>query len=436
MALKGIDYLKGKLATKRSRILMRYRYYDMKYRVKDLGIDIPSNVKFDMPKLGWCKTAVDSFVDRCRFDEFRNDDFNLNEIYQMNNPDILFDAAIMGAAVASCSFIYISADDDGYPRMQVIDASDATGIIDTVTGMLEEGYAVLARDDRDVPVIEAYFEPGATTFYEKGVEPYTIENDAPYPLLVPIINRPDAKRKFGHSLITRSCMKLVGGACRTILRSEISAEFYSFPQRYLLGTDPDSERVDKYRATMSSFFEITKDDDGDKPTIGQFQQQSMTPYNDQLRMFASVFAGETGLTTDDLGFVSDNPSSAEAIKAAHETMRLAVKKAQHTFGSGFLNAGMLAACIRDGYPYKRNAFYQTKAAWQPIFEPDSTSLSGLGDCVSKLNTAVPGYLDKDAIKDLTGIQYSDSASSAVAVQATQTTQTQPEVTNDGTGTED
>lgn len=150
----------------------------------------------------------------------------------------------------------------------------------------------------------------------------------------------------------------------------------------------------------------------------------------------SVFAGETGLTTDDLGFVSDNPSSAEAIKAAHETLRLSVKKAQHTFGAGLLNAGMLAACIRDGFPYKRSEFYQTKPAWQPIFEPDSTSLSGLGDCVSKLNTAVPGYLDKDTIKDLTGIQYSDSALSAVAVQATQTTQTQPEVTNDGTGTED
>ena len=427
MALKGMEYLKGKLAMKRGRVLLRYTYYDMKYSVADLAIDVPSSVKFDMPRLGWCKTAVDSFVDRCRFDEFRNDNFHLNEIFQMNNPDILFNAAITGAAIASCSFIYISEGEDG-PRMQVIDASDATGIIDTVTGMLEEGYAVLARDDKNVPVIEAYFEPGATTFYEQGMDPYTIENDAPYPLLVPIINRPDAKRKFGHSVITRSCMKLVGGACRTILRSEISAEFYSFPQKYVLGTDPDSERINKYKATLSSFIDISKDEDGDRPTIGQFQQQSMTPYNDQLKMFASVFAGETGLTTDDLGFVSDNPSSAEAIKAAHETLRLSVKKAQHTFGAGLLNAGMLAACIRDGFPYKRSVFYQTNPAWQPIFEPDSTSLSGLGDCVSKLNTAVPGYLDKDAIKDLTGIQYSASSSD------TRTTP-QPEVTNDGTGTE-
>lgn len=407
MALKGIKYLRRKLELKRRRVLLRYRFYDMKYYVKDLAISVPAGVHWEMPRLGWCKTAVDSFVDRCRFDEFRHDDFKLNEIFQMNNPDILFNAAITGAAIASCSFIYVyEGEEDGFPRMQVIDASDATGIIDTVTGLLTEGYAVLARDDHGHPVTEAYFEPGATTYYEDGMDPYVIENAAPYPLLVPIINRPDSKRHFGHSVISRSCMQLVAGACRTILRSEISAEFYSFPQKYVLGTSPGAEIEDKWRATLSAILNISKDDEGDSPTVGQFQQQSMTPYNDQLKMFASVFAGETGLTTDDLGFVSDNPSSSEAIKAAHETMRLSVKKAQHTFGSGLLNAGMLAACIRDDVSYKRKVFYKTTPAWAPIFEPDAASLSGLGDCVSKLNTAVPGYLDKNAIKDLTGIQYS------------------------------
>lgn len=52
-------------------------------------------------------------------------------------------------------------------------------------------------------------------------------------------------------------------------------------------------------------------------------------------MFAGLFAGETGLTLDDLGFVTDNPSSAEAIKASHENLRLIARKAQRTFGTGF-----------------------------------------------------------------------------------------------------
>lgn len=78
-------------------------------------------------------------------------------------------------------------------------------------------------------------------------------------------------------------------------------------------------------------------------------------------MFASLFAGEVGLTLDDLGFATENPASEEAIKAAHENLRLTATKAQRAFGRGFLNAGYLAACLRDGFPYKRNQLYDTKS---------------------------------------------------------------------------
>jgi hypothetical protein len=106
---------------------------------------------------------------------------------------------------------------------------------------------------------------------------------------------------------------------------------------------------------------------------------------------------------DDLGFVTDNPSSAEAIKASHENLRLAARKAQRTFGSGFLNAGYLAACVRDDYPYLSNQVYLTKAAWEPIFEPDAVMLSGIGDGVGKINQAIPGYFGSNNLRDLTGV---------------------------------
>lgn len=67
---------------------------------------------------------------------------------------------------------------------------------------------------------------------------------------------------------------------------------------------------------MSAMMMFTKDEDGDKPTVSQFSQQSMAPHIDELRSLASAFAGETGLTIDDLGFSTENPSSAEAIKAS------------------------------------------------------------------------------------------------------------------------
>jgi len=403
MVYKGIEYLRNKLIAKKGRVMLRYSFYDMKHAARDFGISTPPDLRSMMNVLGWCGKAVDALADRLSFQGFGNDAYGLNDIYAMNNQDIMPDSAILGALISACSFIYIVAGEDGYPLMRVIDGRHATGIIDPVTNMLKEGYAILEFDEFDQPITEAYFVAGATIYYEKGKEPYTVKNSAPYPLLVPVIYRPDATRPFGHSRISRACMSIVDGAMRTVKRSEISAEFYSYPQKYILGMDSNAEQMEKWRATMSSMLRIDKDDDGDKPTVGQFQAAAQTPHTDQLRVFAGLFAGETGLTLDDLGFPSANPSSSEAIRAAHESLRLTARKAQKTFGVGLINAGYLAACVRDSYPYKRNQLTQTKLNWGPIFEPDITALSGIGDAVQKIQMAYPDYFTEEKLRELTGI---------------------------------
>lgn len=404
---KGKEYLKNRLATKRGRVLLRYRYYDMKNGIRYIRTLIPSDFMWMTETLGWCAKSVDALADRLSFRGFRNDNFDLNTIYAMNNADILPDNAVLSALIASCCFIYISRGDDRYPRLQVIDGGNATGIADPITGMLREGFAVLERDQDGEPLLEAYFTEERTEFYSDGKLLRKEDNPAPYPLLVPIVYRPDALRPFGHSRISRACMSLMQGALRTLLRSEVSAEFYSFPQKYITGLANDAEEgFENWKAAMSSFLALTKDEDGDSPKLGQFAQQSMSPYTEQLRTFAALFAGETGLTLDDLGFVTDNPSSAEAIKASHENLRLAARKAQKTFGSGFLNAGYLAACLRDDYAYRREQLYLTKPLWEPVFEPDAAMLSSIGDGVGKINQAVPGYFNAENLRDLTGIDAS------------------------------
>lgn len=107
---------------------------------------------------------MDSLADRLVFREFVNDDFEVNEIFESNNPDVFFDSAILSALIASCSFIYISKDENGEVGLQVIEASNATGIIDPITGLLTEGYAVLERDENDKAILEAHFLPGRTDF--------------------------------------------------------------------------------------------------------------------------------------------------------------------------------------------------------------------------------------------------------------------------------
>lgn len=401
--IKGIEYLARKLNQKRARVLRRYKFYEMKAYARDLDISTPPQLRGWKNSLGWCGKAVDSIADRLVFREFANDDFEINEIFNINNPDVLFDSSVLSSTISSCCFIYIAEDRNGDPKLQVIDGGNATGVIDPITNMLTEGYAVLERDKNHKVISDAYMLPGKVKVRVNGQTEWIYTNKTPYAQLVPVIYRPDAVRPFGRSRISRACMDLQFAAMRTVKRSEISAEFFSYPQKWVSGTSPDKEPMEKWKAAMSALIEFTKDEDGDKPQFGQFAQQSMAPHTDQLRMFAALFAGETGLTMDDLGFITDNPSSAEAIKASHENLRLMARKAQRSFGRSFLNTGYLAACLRDDFQYERRQFYRTVPRWEPIFEPDSSTLSIIGDGAIKINNAVPGYIGKNNLRDLTGI---------------------------------
>lgn len=381
---------------------MRYEQYAMKHTDRAKGITIPIELSAQYRAiLGWCAKGVDSLADRLVFREFENDDFEVNNIFAENNPDVFFDSAILSSLIASCSFVYISKGENDDVKLQVIEATNATGIIDPITGLLTEGYAVLERDENKNVVLEAHFLPDRTDYYYKDQRSnFSIPNVTQHPLLVPILHRPDAVRPFGRSRITRSGMYWQSNAKRTLERADVTAEFYSFPQKYVTGLSDDAEPMESWKATVSSMLQFTKDEDGDKPSLGQFTTPSMSPFTEQLRTAAAGFAGETGLTLDDLGFVSDNPSSVEAIKASHENLRLAGRKAQRSLGSGFLNVAYLAACLRDDFAYQRYQFNKTIPKWEPLFEADASMLSMIGDGAIKLNQAIPEFMSKETIRDL------------------------------------
>jgi hypothetical protein len=402
----NLDKLKQRLQVHIPRVRARYKRYDSKYHPPDLGLVIPPQIRARYTAvLGWCGKAVDSLADRLVFKGFKEDNFSLQEIFNLNSPDVFFDSAILSALIASCCFVYIRKDEEGTASLQVIEADKATGMIDPITGLLKEGYAILSTDDLGKPSMEAHFLPDRTDYYVDGKYSQSIDNPAGIPLLVPVIYRPDAVRPFGRSRISRSAEYLQDHAKRTLERADITSEFYSFPQKYVVGLSQDAEPLDKWKATISSMLQFTKDEDGDSPKLGQFSQPSMSPFTEQLRTLASAFAGETGLTLDDLGFITDNPSSAEAIKASHETLRITARKAQRCFGTAFLNVGYVARCLEDGFPYRRNQFYLTKPTWYPVFEPDMATLSGIGDAAIKINQAIPEYFNKDNLSELTGLDH-------------------------------
>lgn len=80
------------------------------------------------------------------------------------------------------------------------------------------------------------------------------------------------------------------------------------------------------------------------------------------------------------------------------------RKAQRNFACGFANVGYVAACVRDNQPYSRSLVTDMKAKWMPIFEPDASMISTVGDAAIKVNQAVPGFFNKENLTELTGLE--------------------------------
>lgn len=51
---------------------------------------------------------------------------------------------------------------------------------------------------------------------------------------------------------------------------------------------------------------------------------------------------------------------------------------------------------------------------EPIFEPDAAMMSLIGDGAIKLNQAVPGYFGEDNLRNLTGVQASQTAQKTIS----------------------
>ena len=410
---EGKEYLRQKLNTVSASVKLRYDYYENKNNNNQLAIAIPQNLMQAFnSRLGWCAKAVDLLGDRLAINRFKDDNFNMQALYENNNADVLYSSAIKGALISACDFIYIYKKDEEV-RMQVVGGRNATGILDDTTGLLKEGYAVLQRNSKDdTIVIDAYFTDEFTesTNYATG-EQWAEANPTGYCLLVPVINQPKSghfsgNKSFGHSRISRDMMNCQDGAEKLLTEIKILAEVNSRPQKWITGLAEGTE-IDTLRATFSSLLRFDKDDDGDRPTLGQFSQMQFADHIQMFDTFVSIFSGMSSLTRDDLGFVTENPSSAESKKAALESLRVIAGKCQRDFEVGLKNTGFVAACLRDSKDYTRDLIKDTKIIWKPLVEPDATTLSGIGDGIIKINQAIPNYFTAETIADLLGIESSD-----------------------------
>lgn len=360
-----ISKMQEQLTAKRSRNRVRQNYYDQRIGLKDLGISIPPQLKNIGSVLGWPAKTVDVLADRLKFEGFvapgeEDDPFDLNDLVDANDFKEAFAQTVSSALIHSCAFLTITQGDTAAGEPEILwlpkSAHWATGIWDQRTRRLAAGLSITQVDTNEMGEINpkefiVYLPDKTVTVRRSENDEYTaqsVPNPTGRPLMVAVTVGADLRRPFGRSRISRAVMSLTDSAVRTIVRSEVGAEFYATPQRAILGADPEALAASKWDAIVSKMLAVSRDEDGNLPQITQFSQLSMQPHTDQLRQWASLLAAESQIPLDELGFPSDNPASDSAIQSQRDPLRLAAERCIRGFKSALTQLAIVSVLLREG----------------------------------------------------------------------------------------
>jgi hypothetical protein len=359
-------------------------YYEGKQRLKDLKISIPPSMKLVEAVVGWAGTAVDVLEERLDFEGFLGADaLGLNDIYRANDLDLESSLGHKDALIYGSGFIFVGKGKDGEPDplITIESPKKATAIYDMRSRMISAALLVngdemgeITQGSLYLPDQTIYFEVYENTFVEMGRDVHLLGRVP----VAPLINNPRSGDPHGRSEITRAVRSYTDSAMRTMLGAEVAREFYSAPQRYVLGAkedaflDADGNPIDAWKATLGRVLAMPyNDDDGVVPQVGQFQANSPAPYFDQIRAYAQLFAAETAIPASYLGFQTDNPASADAIRQMEARLVKRAERRQRQFGRTWSEVAKLALLVRDGSipaeainirPIWRDAATPTRAA--------------------------------------------------------------------------
>lgn len=343
----------------RPRNLTLSRYYDMKNTLKELGISIPEGIFEVNCMVGWCKKAVDARSVRSIFDGFvfeGMEDTALKRMVTQNRMRTLYNKACRSMLTHGVAAFTVMRDARAGVKVRAFSANQFSVLWDKDAERIKCGI-VCADVDKQGNACKyvAHFNDAVLTFTRYGASwTCKVESNAlGRPMMEVMAFDTDLDRPLGHSLLTPEVVGIVDKAMRDVLRMEVGAEFFTYPQRYVLGAadslfcDPPAGALEdgeggyvdangnpvyaitnnakKVHAYMGALLAIGRDADGELPTVGQFNPGSADNFTRVFENDAQRFSGSTLVPLNQLGVLSNQYTSSDALGAANNPLILAVE---------------------------------------------------------------------------------------------------------------
>lgn len=395
-------------------------YYDGHRAFQDLGISIPPQMTRTKAALGWPQKVVTMLARRHVFEGYSlngaPDAFEANEILSANNYDLDLAQAITSAYKHSFSLLTVTQGDEtiGEPPVvvQARDAEWSAALWDTRRRIIEAALTIDQTDKYGQPSgaimythtaiwrIDARENGGGWQAEKLGDTPNRIFVEA-------LCYDPQLNRPLGHSRITREVRYLTDAAVRTMVRTETSAEFFSSPQRYVLGAErADFAGQDRWSAIMARVQVLEPNENGDIPSVGQFSQMTMSPHLEMYRQLAQNLCAATNIPQSAIGVFAENPASAEAMQAAEAALADEAEYQWRIFAAPLRRTLQNIIMVRDKLDEPPAESWKTSVKWTPA---RYSSPSSAADFAVKMVSAFPSLQESQTLMRRAGLTEDDLA---------------------------
>jgi hypothetical protein len=416
-----INVLRADMQRDRYALLLRDAYFNGEQLVRDLGISIPPQLKGLHTVIGWPRVGVESLEERLDLEAFRwADGADSSELAEIADANDLFDEsslAHLDALVYGREYLAVGSGDCGTddcpPLISAESPLDMTLMWDARlrmgTAALREcqadGFVESGPDER---MIVLYLPDQTITALPSpsgGWE--VVDRDIHNLGVVPVVrmaNRQRTADRVGKSEITPEVMSITDAACRRLMGMEVAAEFFGAPQRYILGAsesafqDAEGNAKSAWETYIGRVLALERDEDGQVPTVGQFAAHDPTAMTRIIDLYARIMSSQFGLPPHMLGYTTDNPASADAIRSTEAKLVKRSERRIRRYGAAWQQAMRLALWVRDGEPPDKTRRIET--VWR---NPATPTVAAQADATVKLVQAGILPADSDVTLEMAGL---------------------------------
>jgi hypothetical protein len=385
-------------------------YYESQRRPDAIGITTPPQMQKLLANVGYPRLYVNALSERLEVEGFRlgsnpDADTMLWDWWQANDLDVESTLGHTEALVHGRSYVTVAAPDVNdpgvdptVPIIRVESPLALYAVTDPRTRQVTQAIRAVYDDARTKIVAATLYLPDQSVQWVKDdTGQWQVFSQVNHGMgmvpVVPLTNRSRLSDLNGTSEITPELRSVTDAAARVMMDMQATAELMAVPQRLLFGVKPEDIGVDP--ATGQSFFDaylsrILAFEDPDSKAQ-QFSAAELRNFTDVLQELAKQAAAYTGLPPQYLSSATDNPASAEAIKASESRLVKNVENKARVFGGAWELAMRVAYKAMNSGDVPPD-YYRMESVWR---DPSTPTYASKADAATKLYANGLGVIPKE-----------------------------------------